>query len=151
MAEKKETIPKLNLTPRQEQFAMEFVATGNAAEAYRRAYSRSRTWKENALYNRASELLKHGEVMVRVEQLREDARGSHEVTIDNVVREYNAIIALAFELKQAGPAITAITKKAELFGLFGKHQGPPLIGMKNKTTGAVIIEVVDPQKGRDED
>lgn len=130
---------------------MEFVATGNAAEAYRRAYPRSRSWKENALYNRASELLKHGEVSVRVEQLREEARNRHEATIDTVVGEYNETIALAFKLKQAGPAITAITKKAELFGLFDKHQRPSHIGTDNKTPAPIVIEIVDPRKERDEE
>lgn len=130
---------------------MEFVATGNAAEAYRRAYPRSRTWKENALYNRASKLLKHGEVVVRVEQLREMARDRHEVTIDSVVTEYNALIAKAYEFGQLGPAVTAITRKAELYGLLGKNQRQPNVDENKRAPEVIVIEIVDPREERDED
>ena len=36
----------MGLTPRQEQFAREYVLTGNASEAYRLAYPRSLNFRQ---------------------------------------------------------------------------------------------------------
>lgn len=64
------------MNARHETFAVEYLAcAGNASEAYRRTYPRSRNWKAKTLHNRASELLARGDVSGRIAELREIATG----------------------------------------------------------------------------
>ena len=57
------------LTPKQEAFARAYVETGNASEAYRRAYDAD-NMKPEVVKVKACELLKNGNVAVTVEALR---------------------------------------------------------------------------------
>jgi phage terminase small subunit len=52
------------LTPKQEKFWIEYLATGNASEAYRRAYGTTRM-TERTMQKRANELLAHGAIKQR--------------------------------------------------------------------------------------
>ena len=119
------------LTPRQEKFAQEYVLTGNAAEAYRVAYPKSLKWKDSAVYSQSSILAAHSEVAIRVKDLRDQSAKRNEITIDSIMAEYDEVIKQAHESKQFSPVVTAITKKAELCGLFEKHQkqGKPELNM----------------------
>ncbi|MCW8158988.1 terminase small subunit [Stutzerimonas stutzeri] len=60
------------LTQKQEAFALAYFETGNASEAYRRAYN-AENMSLNVIHNKASALMARGEVRVRVEQLRAKA------------------------------------------------------------------------------
>lgn len=62
-----------NLTQRQENFALAYIETGNASEAYRRAYPASRKWTAKAVHTRASMLFGFAEVLRRIEELRAKA------------------------------------------------------------------------------
>lgn len=75
------------LTPKQEAFSRAFVETGNASEAYRRAYDVSADSKPNTIEKRACELLRHGKVAGRVAQLQAEIAARHDVTIDRIVKE----------------------------------------------------------------
>ena len=70
------------LTQRQENFVTEYLATGNAAEAYRRAYPSSQKWKPESLYPKASTLLDNGKVMARIEALRTQATATTVVAAE---------------------------------------------------------------------
>lgn len=59
----------INLTPKQEKFAQEYISTGNASEAYRLAYSASKM-KPETVNKRASELLANGVITGRIGKLR---------------------------------------------------------------------------------
>lgn len=56
------------LTIKQERFAQEYVATGNASEAYRRAYDTHGSPETVAI--EAHRLVRHPKVAPRIEQLR---------------------------------------------------------------------------------
>ncbi len=60
------------LTPAQDEFARWYVELGNASEAYRRAYPRSKAWKPQAIHVAASQLLAKDKVAIRVDQLKEE-------------------------------------------------------------------------------
>ncbi|MBP5100386.1 terminase small subunit, partial [Pseudomonas protegens] len=60
------------LTPKQEAFCLAYLKTGNASEAYRQAYSAA-NMKPETINNKASDLLKKGEIGVRLEQLNQSA------------------------------------------------------------------------------
>ena len=71
------------MTPKQEAFARSFVETGNASEAYRRAYD-AKNMAENTVWKRASELLQNGVVAGRVKELQERAAKRTEITVQKL-------------------------------------------------------------------
>jgi phage terminase small subunit len=79
-------VAKDDLTPKQEAFAKAYVETGNASEAYRRAYD-AEDMKPDVINVKACELLKHGKVSVRVEELQLALQKRHDITMDKVVQE----------------------------------------------------------------
>ena len=54
-----------NLTPKQEAFCLAYIETGNASEAYRQAYDAGKM-SEKVIHNKASDLLKRGDIGVRL-------------------------------------------------------------------------------------
>ena len=69
------------LTQRQENFVTEYLSTGNAAEAYRRAYPSSQKWRPESLYPKASTLLDNGKVAARIGELRTQATATNVMTL----------------------------------------------------------------------
>ncbi|MDD7356629.1 MAG: terminase small subunit [Streptococcus hyointestinalis] len=57
------------LTPKQELFVQGIIAGLSQRQAYRKAYPSAKRWQDNVVDNRASELLKNGEVLVRYREL----------------------------------------------------------------------------------
>ena len=64
-------MPKLK-SPKQEAFAQHYVLTGNASEAYRKAYS-TKTKNDATIYQSASKLLRDPKVSPRVKELQQAA------------------------------------------------------------------------------
>jgi phage terminase small subunit len=81
----------MKLTIRQEKFAREYVLTGNASEAYRRAYPKSLKWKDSAVYSQSSTLLSSSKVSERVAELAEKSIKRFEINADNVLQEIASI------------------------------------------------------------
>lgn len=120
------------LTPKQEAFALAYVETGNASEAYRRAYN-AVNMKPEVIANKASALLKRGDVRVRVEMAQAKAIERHETTVDDILRELEEARALAAGGDKPQPAamVAASMGKAKLLGMLtdktevtGKDGGP---------------------------
>lgn len=65
-------VAKEDLTPKQEAFVLVYLETGNATEAYRRAYN-AENMAENVINVKASELLKNGKISLRINTLKERA------------------------------------------------------------------------------
>lgn len=76
----------IKITQKQENFCLAYIETGNASEAYRRAYNTSKM-KTESINVKASELLSDVKVSVRVKELREEAEKRSEVTQDKVIKE----------------------------------------------------------------
>lgn len=104
------------LTPKQEAFACAYVETGNASEAYRRAYN-AENMKPNVIHVKASELLSDGRVAVRVEELQAMAAERCMVTVESITRELEEARALALQEAQSSAAVAASMGKAKLHGL----------------------------------
>lgn len=120
------------LTPKQEAFALAYVETGNASEAYRRAYDAGKM-KPETVTKRASELLANGEVTGRVQQLQAATVERHEITVDDLIRELEEARTAASnqEKPQAAAMVAATLGKAKLLGMLtdkteltGKDGGP---------------------------
>lgn len=105
----------MKLTPKQEAFAQAYIETGNASEAYRRAYEVSSTTKANTIEKRACELLKHGKVGGRIAELQAAHQKRHEVTVDRILSEYVKIaFADAGDYFDWGPDGVTVKSKSEL-------------------------------------
>lgn len=120
------------LTPKQEAFALAYVETGNASEAYRRAYSAEKMKPASVAVN-ASKLLADAKVALRVQELQAKAVERHETTVDDILRELEEARALAAGGEKPQPAamVAASMGKAKLLGMLtdkmehsGKDGGP---------------------------
>lgn len=120
------------LTPKQEAFALAYVETGNASEAYRRSYNAEKM-KPSVIAVKASELLANGNVSVRVAELQAAHVERHEITVDDILRELEEARALAAGGEKPQPAamVAASMGKAKLLGMLtdktevtGKDGGP---------------------------
>lgn len=120
------------LTPKQEAFALAYVETGNASEAYRRSYNAEKM-KPSVIAVKASELLASGNVAVRVAELQAAHVERHAITVDDILRELEEARALAAGGEKPQPAamVAASMGKAKLLGMLtdkmehsGKDGGP---------------------------
>lgn len=120
------------LTIKQEAFALAYVETGNASEAYRQAYDAA-GMKPASINRKAKELMDNGKIAARVEQLQSKAVERHEITVSDLIRELEEarVAASTSEKPQAAAMVAATMGKAKLLGLVtdrqelsGKDGGP---------------------------
>lgn len=116
------------LTPKQEAFALAYVETGNASEAYRRSYDVT-TEASEWVKVEACKLLTDPNVALTVFELQEKARERTLVTVESITRELEEVRALAISGGDLAPANTAIMGKAKVNGLLvdkiaGSDGGP---------------------------
>ena len=105
------------MTIKQELFAQAYIETGNASEAYKRAYDTQAN--ANTINRKASQLLKHPEVIKLLADLQAEHRQRHKLTIDDILQELEDARqkALKAETPQCSAAISATMSKAKLLGL----------------------------------
>jgi phage terminase small subunit len=103
------------MTIKQELFAQAYIETGNASEAYKRAYNTQAN--ANTVNRKASQLLKHPEVIKLLADLQAIHRQRHTITIDHILQELEQSRLLALENVQCSAAISATMGKAKLLGL----------------------------------
>lgn len=107
-----------DLTPKQEAFALAYVETGNASEAYRRSHDVSPDTKPETIWSEASRLLANPKVTARVKELQQLARDIAMVSIGTLTDELEkARIKAMGDEKGASAAVSAIMGKAKLHGL----------------------------------
>lgn len=114
----REKLNEFGLTGKQEKFAQAFVETGDASEAFRRAYDAS-NMNANSVNRKAHEAKNHVKISARIDQLRSKVAKRHNVTVDSLVAELEQIkqIALSAETPQSSAAVAAVMGKAKLTGL----------------------------------
>ena len=82
--------PETGLTANQEAFCVELARTGNASEAYRKAYDCSRM-KAETIANKALILQQKGEIRARLSALRSDVRRASGITLEEHMTSLKAI------------------------------------------------------------
>ena len=107
------------LTTKQEAFALAFWETGNAAEAYRRAYDVAPDARDGWLYVEACQLLDNPKVALRLQGLRDQAERLSIFNRDKALAEYEEArqLALTGESPSPAAAVAATNGKVKLFGL----------------------------------
>lgn len=106
------------LTIKQEKFCQQYHKTGNASEAYRRAYD-AKNSTPNSVNRMANALLNNLKIASRVKELQNKAEKRHEITVDDLIGELEQArtIALGAETPQASAAVSATMGKGKLLGL----------------------------------
>ena len=112
----------INLTPKQEAFALAYVETGNQSEAYRMAYDVGENTKPETVWKRASELMADGAVAGRVSELKAPAAERLMVTVESLTRELDEARVLAKEVANPAAMTGATMGKAKLHGLLVEKQ-----------------------------
>jgi len=115
------------LTPKQAAFCRSYLETGNASEAYRRAYNAEKM-KPGSVRRKAHVVLNHAGVAAEIQRLNQRAEHEHGVTIASLMRELEEARQLALAKGQAAAAVTATMGKGKLAGVFsGKPEddAPP--------------------------
>jgi hypothetical protein len=128
-----------DLTQKQEAFCLAYIETGNASEAYRRAYNAAKM-KNESIRVKASELLANGNVTVRIAELRKAAEGKALVSLADHMGELAAVRDQAKEAKQFGPAIKAEELRGRLSGLYSEQPlqpSPKAVSQPGKPDGPV--------------
>lgn len=80
------------LTPKQRKFAEEYVNTGNASEAYRRAYDVSETTSLDTIKVNSSKLLADTNIILTVKELQTKEAESFQITRKEVAEGYFKMI-----------------------------------------------------------
>lgn len=108
----------MSLTPKQEAFAIAYVETGNASEAYRRSYN-AENMKPESINVSACKLLSEPKIRQRVDQLKDAQIERLNITVDDLIAELDEARKIALEAPkpQSAAAISATLGKAKLLGL----------------------------------
>lgn len=101
--------------PKQENFAQYFVETGNASEAYRKAY-KTDGMKPETVHHKAKELMDNGKITARIEELQAEHRERHKLTVDDLLDELEVAREKALERGQLSVAVSATMGKAKILG-----------------------------------
>lgn len=105
------------LTQKQEKFCSEYVKCGNAAEAYRRAYSAERM-KPATIRNNAYKLLCNNDISTMLNKLRDAAAKEAQVTLEGHLNKLAELRDMAIEDGQWNAAITAEVSRGKAAGLY---------------------------------
>jgi len=90
--------PKLTL--KQENFVLAYIETGNASEAYRRAYD-AQNMKAESIVVSASKLMAKPNIALRVAELKAEAKERCLVTVEALTERLLRIAQKAEDLEEA--------------------------------------------------
>jgi phage terminase small subunit len=106
----------VTLTPKQENFCLVYMETGNATEAYRRSYDAG-GMAPATINVKASELLSSDKISVRIAELRAPIIAKARLTVEDLLRELEEARQIAINTESPAPAVSATMGKAKLLGL----------------------------------
>lgn len=79
------------ITIKRENFCNYYVETGNASEAFRRAYT-CKKMKDKTINENASRLLADSKVAARIKELQKEIKEKSDITKEKILRELECII-----------------------------------------------------------
>jgi hypothetical protein len=109
--------PITGLTANMEKFCVELARTGNASDAYRKAYNAERM-SANAVGVAASELQKNPKITLRLTNLRAEVRKKSGITLEEHMKALGTLRNLSSQAKQYSAAITAEIARGKVSGLY---------------------------------
>lgn len=110
------------LTPKQEAFCLAYMETGNASEAYRRAYDVKPNTKEATINRTAKELIDNPKITARIKEMRAPAIKRAQITLEDHLNDLKRLRDLAEASEKYGPAINAEVARGKASGLYIERQ-----------------------------
>ena len=105
------------LTQKQESFCVAYIETGNASEAYRRAYNASKM-ADSTVHRNAKELIDNRKIAARLQDLRAPAVERAQVTLETHLNDLKRLRDMAEASEKYGPAIQAEIARGKASGLY---------------------------------
>ena len=105
------------LTQKQENFCLAYIETGNASEAYRKAYNAAGS-SEKSVWELASKMLDNPKVISRLEALREQAARRALFTLERHLEELATLRDEARAEGRYSAAIAAEIARGKAAGLY---------------------------------
>ena len=116
-----------NLTWKQERFVSEYLLSGNAAEAVRKAGYQTR-YPSEVGYG----LKRHPKVRTALVEAQEARARRLEIQADLVASKYMQLMERALEAKDFETALKALNQLCNKLKVFERHQALPLLEMMEK-------------------
>lgn len=125
------------LTAKQEAFCIAYLETGNATEAYRRAYDVSKM-APSTINRAAKDVIDNSKIAARLADLRAPIMKKAQITVEDLLRELEEArtVAMTCETPQSSAAIAATMGKAKLLGL-----DKQVVELTGKNGGAIVTRV----------
>ncbi|SRR6266404_1011053 len=105
------------LTPKQEAFCIAYIETGNASEAYRRAYDAGKM-KPETINRNAKVLVDNNKIAARLTEIRKPSLEMAQVTLAEHLRDLKRLRDLAEASEKYGPAVAAEMARGKVSGLY---------------------------------
>lgn len=106
----------MKLTLKQERFCQAYMETGNASEAYRRAYN-TETMQDSTVNERACRMVKECKISARLDELKAEVAKKNEITLAEIVEDLRKACALAESAEKGMDLGNLAMHKAKLAGL----------------------------------
>lgn len=110
------------LTQKQEAFCLAYMETGNASEAYRRAYN-SGGMSAPSINRKAKELLDNGKIAARITELRKPAIAKANITLEGHLEDLKRLRNAAVQDKKWAAAVQAEVARGRAAGLYSENGG----------------------------
>lgn len=104
------------ITVKQDKFCLAYLETGNASEAYRRAYS-SEKMKGATINRNANTLLSDSKITARLDALRKPVIKKAQMTLEGHLDDLLRLRNFATQEKQIAAAITAEIARGKAAGI----------------------------------
>lgn len=105
------------LTPKQEDFCIAYLETGNASEAYRRAYS-CENMTPATINRSAKDVIDNPKIRARLESLRAPALESARMTIEGHLERLKVLSEKAEADGKFAAAVTAEMARGKVSGFY---------------------------------
>lgn len=109
----------MKLKPKEEKYLSGLMQGMSQYEAYLYAYPEKAHWKRTAIDNKASEMLKRGELQVRYAELQREASEANAITRDFILSRLKDIATAPVDTDKIRPAdqVRALELMAKILGL----------------------------------
>jgi phage terminase small subunit len=106
----------MTLTAKQEQFCVAYIETGNASEAYRRAYDAEKMKPETVNRN-AKALMDNNKIATRLSEIRKPAVDAAQITLESHLQRLHDLSIKAEQAGQLNAAISAEVARGKAAGI----------------------------------
>jgi phage terminase small subunit len=104
------------LTIKQENFCLEYVKSGNASEAYKKAYAAGKM-KAASINRLAKQLIDNIKITSRIKELREPVIEKAQITLEGHLADLLTLRELAVKYQQISAAINAEIARGKAAGI----------------------------------